>query len=56
MIKVIKGTYGRKRLTAQSEPFELSKEEEERLVKLGVAKYVDAPKNEKVDDKKAAKK
>lgn len=55
MIQIIKGTYGRKRLTAQSEPVELSKEEEARLVKLGVAKYVDAPKAEKADGKKAAK-
>ena len=47
MIKIIKGVYGYvnkngsvKPKTPKDEPFELSKEQEERLVKLGVAEYV----------------
>ncbi len=43
MIKIISGTYGTERLTSKSAPFALSKEEEARLVKLGVAEYVDVP-------------
>lgn len=49
MIKIVKGTYGYldkngivKGKTSKDEPFSLSKEEEERLVKRGVAKYVEA--------------
>ena len=49
MIKIIKGTYGCidkngivQPKTSKDEPFTLSKEEEERLVKRGVAKYVEA--------------
>lgn len=49
MIKIIKGTYGYidkngivQPKTSKDEPFTLSKEEEERLVKRGVAKYVEA--------------
>lgn len=49
MIKIVKGTYGYldkngivKGKTSKDEPFTLSKEEEERLVKRGVAKYVEA--------------
>lgn len=47
MIKIIKGSYGMRvkhsivAVTAASEPIELSKEKEERLVRLGVAVYVD---------------
>ena len=47
MIKIIKGSYGMKRGTfvepihAGSDPIELSREKEERLVRLGVAVYVD---------------
>lgn len=46
MIKIIKGTYGMKRgsvvvpIHAGSDPIELGKEKEERLVRLGVAEYV----------------
>lgn len=49
MIKIIKGTYGYidkngivQPKTSKDEPFTLTKEEEERLVKRGVAKYVEA--------------
>ena len=47
MIKIIKGSYGMRvkksivAVTAGSDPIELSKEKEERLVRLGVAVYVD---------------
>ena len=47
MIKIIKGSYGLRRgslivaIGADSDPIELSKEKEERLVRLGVAEYVD---------------
>ena len=46
MIKIIKGSYGMRRgssihaVPAVSDPIELSKEKEERLVRLGVAVYV----------------
>lgn len=46
MIKIIKGSYGMrcgaliKAISAGSDPIELSKEQEERLVRLGVAEYV----------------
>lgn len=46
MIKIIKGSYGMRRgssvqaIHAGSDPIELSKEKEERLVRLGVAVYV----------------
>lgn len=46
MIKIIKGSYGMRRgasiqaVPAGSDPIELSKEKEERLVRLGVAVYV----------------
>ena len=46
MIKIIKGSYGMRRgssvqaVAAGSDPIELSKEKEERLVRLGVAVYV----------------
>lgn len=51
MIKIIKGSYGMKRgahvepIHAGSDPIELSKEKEDRLVRLGVAVYV----NKQVD-------
>ena len=47
MIKIIRGTYGRKEgnrvvpMTKDSEPFELAPEQEARLVTLKVAAYVD---------------
>ena len=46
MIKIIKGSYGMRRgssvqaVPAGSDPIELSKDKEERLVRLGVAVYV----------------
>ena len=46
MIKIIKGSYGMRvkqsvvAVPAGSDPIELSKEKEERLVRLGVAVYV----------------
>lgn len=46
MIKIIKGSYGMRRgrsvhaVPAGSDPIELAKEKEERLVRLGVAVYV----------------
>lgn len=46
MIKIVKGSYGLrcgsliKAIDANSDPIELSKEKEERLVRLGVAVYV----------------
>ena len=46
MIKIIKGSYGMrcgstvKAVPAGSDPIELTKEEEERLVRMGVAVYV----------------
>lgn len=46
MIKIIKGSYGMRRgasvqaIPAGSDPIELSKDKEERLVRLGVAVYV----------------
>lgn len=43
MIKIIKGVYGVKRANSKSAPFTLSKDEEARLVSLGVAEYVTAP-------------
>lgn len=49
MIKIIKGTYGHregKRIipkTAADGPFETTAEQEQRLVKLGVAVYVETP-------------
>jgi hypothetical protein len=49
MIKIIKGTYGHregKRIipkTPADGPFQATPEQEQRLVKLGVAVYVDAP-------------
>lgn len=51
MIKIIKGSYGMRRgasiiaVPAGSDPIELSKEKEERLVRLGVAVYVTAEDN-----------
>lgn len=47
MIKIIKGVYGTKRLDAKSGPVSLSETEEKRLVKLGVAVYVEEPKKAK---------
>ena len=50
MIKIINGVYGRRvggriiPMTANDGPFELTPEQEERLVKKGVAAYVDKPK------------
>lgn len=47
MIKIIKGSYGMRRgsiieaIPAGSDPIVLSKDKEERLVRLGVAAYVD---------------
>ncbi len=43
MIKIIKGTYGTKRLNSKSAPFSLSEAEEKRLVDLGIAEYVSVP-------------
>lgn len=46
MIKIIKGSYGMRKgssvcaVNADSDPIELDKEKEERLVRLGVAVYV----------------
>ena len=51
MIKIIKGSYGMRvknsiiAVPAGSDPIELSKEKEERLVRIGVAVYVDDQKN-----------
>lgn len=58
MIKIIKGSYGMRvknsiiAVPAGSDPIELSKEKEERLVRIGVAVYVDDQenKNELSDD------
>ena len=53
MIKIIKGSYGMRvkhsivAVPAGSEPIELGKEKEERLVRLGVAVYVDKKDDEK---------
>lgn len=47
MIKIIKGSYGMKvgksvvRIDAGAAPIELDKDKEERLVRIGVAEYVD---------------
>jgi hypothetical protein len=52
MIKIINGVYGRKvgnrvvPVTAKDGPIELTPEQEERLVKKGVAVYVEKPKKE----------
>ena len=52
MIKIIKGTYGRRDgpkivpVTSASPAFELDPKKEDRLVNLGVAKYVTAPEAE----------
>lgn len=46
MIKIIKGVYGVMGATSKTAPFTLSKDEEARLVSLGVAAYVDAPETE----------
>lgn len=53
MIKIIQGTYGYldkngcvKPKTEKDDPFELTKEQEARLVRLGVAVYVDEPDKE----------
>lgn len=49
MVKMIKGTYGMQTgarvvpITPDDPPFSLPPEQEERLVSLGVAEYVDAP-------------
>lgn len=51
MIKIINGVYGKKEgnrvipVTANDGPFELTPEQEARLVKRGVAVYVDKPKD-----------
>ena len=51
MIKIIKGSYGMRvkksiiAVPAGSDPIELSKEKEERLVRIGVAVYVDDQEN-----------
>lgn len=51
MIRIISGTYGHREKghvvpkTSKSEPFSLDKKEEERLVKAGVAAYVDGEKS-----------
>lgn len=57
MIKIISGVYGYldkngcvKPKTEKDGPFELTKEQEARLVGLGVAKYVSAPGNEPETD------
>ena len=60
MIRIIKGSYGMrcgtsiKAVPAGSAPIELSKEKEERLVRLGVAEYVgtadDADQDENLND------
>lgn len=52
MIKIIKGSYGMrcgssiKAIDAGSGPIQLEKEKEERLVRLGVAEYVNTEDNE----------
>ena len=56
MIKIIKGNFGRKVngyikvVTPNDPPFEATKEVEDRLVKQGVAKYVDTKKEDKKQD------
>lgn len=56
MIKIIKGSYGMrcgssiKAIAAGSEPIQLEKEKEERLVRLGVAVYVNTQDNEDLQD------
>lgn len=68
MIKMIAGIYGHRvngavvAKTPKSEPFELDPKEEERLVKAGVAEYVEATKkapavdtSKKVETKPKAK-
>lgn len=56
MIKIIKGNFGRKVngyikvVTPNDPPFEATKEVEDRLVKQGVAKYVDTKKEDKNQD------
>ncbi len=57
MIKIISGVYGYldkngcvKPKTEKDDPFELTKEQEARLVGLGVAEYVSAPGNEPETD------
>lgn len=55
MVKMIKGTYGMQTgarvvpITPDDPPFSLPPEQEERLVSLGVAEYVDAPEAPDVD-------
>lgn len=52
MIKIIKGSYGKKvgksitRIDAGADPIELSPEQEERLVRIGVAEYVNVAAND----------
>ena len=56
MIKIIKGSYGMRRgasviaVPAGSEPIELSKDKEERLVRLGVAVYVTDEDDTQIED------
>lgn len=57
MIKIVKGTYGYldkngivKPKTEKDEPFSLTKEQEKRLVDLGVAVYVDCEPVETVEN------
>ena len=56
MIKIIKGSYGMrcglsiKAIAAGSEPIQLEEEKEERLVRLGVAVYVNTQDNEGLQD------
>lgn len=42
MIKITNGVYGVNRLNSKSAPVTLTKEEEARLVRLGIAEYVPA--------------
>lgn len=56
MIKIIKGSYGLRKgavvvpIFAGSDPIKLSKEQESRLVRLGVAEYVDNTQTKKGSD------
>lgn len=60
MIKIIKGSYGMRcgssitAIAAGSEPIQLEKEKEERLVRLGVAEYVNTQGNENVQPENGA--
>lgn len=60
MIKIIKGSYGMRcgssiqAIAAGSDPIELAKEKEERLVRLGVAEYVNTEDYEDVKSETGA--